>query len=125
MDPTPFIPGDRQLIEGFAPGYFLIRGVRVPGAAFVFPDRVLPWIAPGDPGALTPDDFRAIIEAPDRPDLLLLGTGPTAQLPAKALRAALREAGLIVEAMDSRAACRTHNILLAEDRSFVTALMPL
>lgn len=125
MDLTPLIPEDRQVVDGFAPGCFVIRGVRVTGAAFVFPDRVIPWTNPPDFDALSIDDFRPILDAPDPPDTLLLGTGPTMRLPAKALRSALRERGVTAEAMDSRAACRTHNILLAEERSFASALLPL
>jgi len=125
MDLTPLIPEDRQVVDGFAAGLFVIRGVPVRGAAFVFSDRVIPWDSPPVFEALTVDDFRPVLDAPDRPEFLLLGTGPVTRLPSKALRAALREAGLGVEAMDSRAACRTHNILLAEGRSFASALLPL
>jgi len=125
MDLTPLVPEDRQVVDGFAAGLFVIRGVRVPGAAFVFFDRVIPWVSPPAFDELTLDDFRPVLDAPDRPEFLLFGTGPVMRFPSKALRLALRGAGLAVEAMDSRAACRTHNVLLAEGRSFASALLPL
>jgi len=125
MDLTPLIPEDRHVVDGFAAGLFVIRGVRVSGAVFVFPDRVIAWDSPPAFEALTLDDFRPVFDAPDRPEFLLLGTGPLMRFPSKALRLALRGAGLTVEAMDSRAACRTHNVLLAEGRSFASALLPL
>ena len=46
------------------------------------------------------------------------------QLVPPALRPALREAGIVVDAMDTGAACRTYNVLLAEDRRVAAALLP-
>ena len=43
---------------------------------------------------------------------------------APALRAALKAHGIAVEAMDTGAACRTYNLLLAEDRRVAAALLP-
>jgi uncharacterized protein len=40
-----------------------------------------------------------------------------------ALRAALRGAGIAVEPMDTGAACRTFNVLLAEGRRVAAALI--
>jgi uncharacterized protein len=43
---------------------------------------------------------------------------------APALRAALKEAGIAVEPMDTGAACRTYTVLVAEDRRVAAALLP-
>ena len=43
---------------------------------------------------------------------------------APALRAALKARGIAIEAMDTGAACRTYNVLLAEDRRVAAALLP-
>jgi uncharacterized protein len=40
------------------------------------------------------------------------------------LRTALRTAGIALEAMDTGAACRTYNVLVAEDRRVAAALIP-
>lgn len=40
------------------------------------------------------------------------------------LRTALRNAGIVPEPMDTGAACRTYNVLLAEDRRIAAALLP-
>ena len=51
---------------------------------------------------------------------------PALQLQAPAsLRARLEEVGLGVEAMNSPAACRTYNVLLAEGRRVAVALLPV
>jgi uncharacterized protein len=39
------------------------------------------------------------------------------------LRAALRAAGVVVEPMDTGAACRTYNVLMADGRRVAAALI--
>jgi uncharacterized protein len=46
------------------------------------------------------------------------------QLVPPALRQALRAQGVVIDAMDTGAACRTYNVLLAEDRRVAAALLP-
>jgi uncharacterized protein len=41
------------------------------------------------------------------------------------LREALRPAGIVIEAMDTAAACRTYNVLLTEERRVAAALIAL
>ena len=41
------------------------------------------------------------------------------------LRLGLREAGVVLESMDTGAACRTYNVLMAEGRRVATALIPV
>jgi uncharacterized protein len=41
-----------------------------------------------------------------------------------ALRATLKESGIAAEPMDTGAACRTYNVLAAEDRRVAAALLP-
>ncbi|NOY62279.1 MAG: hypothetical protein GXP10_03830, partial [Gammaproteobacteria bacterium] len=53
---------------------------------------------------------------PLKPELVLLGTGPSCQIPATALTAPLIEAGIGVEFMDTGAACRTYNLLTFDGR---------
>jgi uncharacterized protein len=55
--------------------------------------------------------------------VLLLGTGRRLTFPSPALFAAVTGAGIGFEVMDTAAACRTFNILLAEDRGVVAALV--
>jgi uncharacterized protein len=42
-----------------------------------------------------------------------------------ALRQGLRAGGIVVDAMDTGAACRTYNVLLAEERRVAAALIAL
>ena len=87
----------------------------------VTPDAVATGWAPSGFAALAGDDFAALLQY--RPELVLLGTGATQRFPHPRLLQALTDARVGVEAMDTRAACRTFNILVAEDRRVVAALM--
>ena len=87
----------------------------------VTPDAVVPGWAPAGFGALTEEDFAALLA--HRPELVLLGTGRAQRFPHPRLLQALSGARIGVEAMDTRAACRTFNILVAEDRRVVAALV--
>ena len=56
-------------------------------------------------------------------ELLILGTGRGMAAVPKDLRAAIRAAGIVIEAMDTGAACRTFNVLLMESRAVAAALI--
>lgn len=55
--------------------------------------------------------------------LLVVGCGARFQAPPKGLRAELKALGVALEWMDTGAACRTFNVLLAEERGAVAALI--
>jgi len=57
------------------------------------------------------------------PELVLLGTGLRQIFPAAAFRAAFLHAAIGFECMDTGAACRTFNVLAAEQRRVVALLI--
>ncbi len=57
-------------------------------------------------------------------EVLLIGTGDRQQLLAQSVVAPLLRLGIGVEAMSTQAAARTYNILMAEGRQVVAALIP-
>ncbi len=57
------------------------------------------------------------------PELVLLGTGARQQFPAMEILSRLHRAQIGVEVMDTPAACRTFNILVAEGRHVAAALL--
>ena len=59
----------------------------------------------------------------DAPEVLLVGTGNRQQFLSAELLQPMLAAGVGVEVMDTRAAARTYNILVAEGRHVVAALM--
>jgi len=63
--------------------------------------------------------------SPNTPEVLLVGTGARLQFLPREIIAPLLAAGVGVEVMDTQAAARTYNILMAEGRRVAVALMPL
>jgi len=82
--------------------------------------QVLPW-APSQPGQLTEADFQALL--PLKPELVIFGSGPKLQFVSPALMQSLINQRIGVETMDTAAACRTFNVLVAEGRCAVAALL--
>jgi uncharacterized protein len=87
----------------------------------VTPDAVVTGWAPAGFAALAADDFASLLEY--APEVVLLGTGAGQSFPHPRLTSALAQARIGIEVMDTRAACRTFNILVAEDRRVVAALI--
>ncbi|MVW71086.1 MULTISPECIES: Mth938-like domain-containing protein [unclassified Bordetella] len=58
------------------------------------------------------------------PEVLLVGTGGRQRMLAQSVIGPLLAAGIGVEVMDTQAAARTYNILMAEGRRVVVALLP-
>jgi uncharacterized protein len=116
MDVTPLIGADRQVVQSYAPGRFRISGKTHETPVIVFPDRTQEW-----DGA----SFDGLAAQASDLDVILFGTG-TKNVPLSPDRKrALREQGLIIETMDTGAACRTYNVLMAEGRRVAAALLPL
>lgn len=123
MDVTPPLPRGRQVIRGYGGGGFLIAERRYAGSVLVFRERVLPWPVSGV-DALSVDDFADVRQASDGIDVLLIGCGSSATAGiAGHVRARLRSDGIVVEPMDTGAACRTWNVLLTEERRAAAALI--
>lgn len=123
LDITPVVPAGRQLIGGYGDGGFSIAGVRHEGAVFVFAERTEPWDAP-DAHAVSAVALSRILDDGQAGGLVLVGCGPAFVPPPKGLRAELKALGRVLEWMDTGAACRTFNVLLAEGRPVVAALLP-
>jgi uncharacterized protein len=120
MDVTPLIPQGRQIIEAYGEGGFRISGQRVEGSVIVFPDKVIAWAGDMNAGDLQP--VSAAGQA-GSVELLLIGTGARMTQIDRGLRQTLRADGVVVEAMDTGAACRTYNVLMAEGRRVAAALI--
>ncbi len=128
MELTHSDPGARQLIQSNVAHGFTIAGERHDGAVLVFPDRTLPWTlsSPGAAiGELAEADLAAVLGADPPVEILLIGCGEKASPVAPDLRARMRQAGVVIEATDTGAACRTFNVLVIENRRVGAALIPV
>src|SRR5262245_53661412 len=124
MDLTPLIPQGRQIVEGYGDGGFRISGKRLEGSVIVFPGEVMAWPAASFQ-AIDLANLEPVAQAgrEGRVDLLLIGCGERLLRVEKSIRDHLRSAGIVVEVMDTGAACRTYNVLMSEGRRVAAALI--
>jgi uncharacterized protein len=122
MELTALVPADRQVIERYSPSGFRVAGVIWRGPVLVFPDVTMSW-AVTETVALTSSSLEPVVKH-GGVQILLLGLGRRMQPVSHQLRAQMRQAGIVLEPMDTGAACRTYNMLMAEDRRVAAALIP-
>lgn len=122
MDITPVVSADRQLIHGYGDRGFTITGLRHEGSVMVFPGQTQAWTVQAM-AELTLESLAPVLAADPRPAVLLLGCGKGMSVVPREIKAALRDAGIVVEPMDTGAACRTYNVLLTEGRDVAAALI--
>ena len=116
--------GNRQIIQAYGGGGFRISDRTWTGSVVVFVDRTVAW-SPLRAEDINAEGLARAAAAEPALEILLLGCGPAlAALPAT-LRGRLGEAGPVIDAMDTGAACRTFNVLAAEDRRVAAALLAL
>ena len=88
---------------------------------------IVPWTGQVTPwevsnfDALTEAHFEAL--AAFQPELVIFGSGAKIRFPKPQLMKLLIGRRIGVETMDTAAACRTYNVLLAEGRSVLAALL--
>lgn len=92
-----------------------MASVLVPG------DAPLAAWTPESLSALTADHIAEIL--PYKPELVILGSGPSLRFAHPSVLRPLIEAGIGVETMDTPAACRTYNVLMSEGRKVLAALI--
>ena len=110
----------RNAVTGYGAGYVEINGKRYDTSVVVQPTSIeTDWMpdAEGDIG-LDGIAFLATLEV----EIILLGTGARQRFPAPVTLRPLIDAGIGFEIMDTNAACRTYNILVAENRRVAAAL---
>ena len=125
MDITPLIPQGTQVIQSYAEGRFRISNIAYDGAVIVMPSETLAWQPQGAFPDMAVNDFSDLTRRAGDLDVVLMGCGRTMPpaLP-MALKADLKALGIVIEFMDTGAACRTYNVLVAEGRRVAAALLP-
>ena len=114
-------PARVNVIRACAPGELRVGDSLHRASLVLTATAILPGWRPASPADLQADDFEAIVAL--RPEVLLLGTGAHQEFPAPAVLAPLHAARIGYEVMDTRAACRTFNVLVAEGRQAAAALI--
>jgi uncharacterized protein len=110
-----------HIVTALGPGWLEVDGRRHLRSLLLTPSEIDSHWGPNSGAAL--DEAHIARLADFAGHVLLLGTGVRQRFPAPPMMRSLIEAGLALDVMDTDAACRTYNILVAEGRAVVAALI--
>jgi len=110
-----------HLIRSYGEGALRINDAVYDGAVIVSASTILREPTIRDLNELVGLDPPRILALD--PEIVLLGTGKKQIFPAAAFGAQFLRAGIGFEVMDTGAACRTFNVLVAEQRRVVAVLL--
>ena len=124
MDVTPLVSKGRQLIESYGDGAFKISGVVYTAPVIVFPESCF------SPDYFEADEsnfrlLREVFQTSYSPSVLLFGTGKNTSLIPELEKEFVRQQNCVLDIMNTGAACRTFNVLCAEDRRVAAVLFPV
>lgn len=109
-------------IDAYGNGGFRFAGMSHRGSLLILPSGIYGWAVP-DTSSLTVASLDQVIAERENIGFLLLGMGVAMRRPDPEVRRAFEAAGVGLEPMDTGAACRTFNVLLAERRPVAAALI--
>jgi uncharacterized protein len=111
-----------NVIRSYGTGELKINDAVFRTPVIVSASAIVPGPALDSSDELTAADAAPILAL--EPELVLLGTGVRQTFPAPNFGAQFLRAGIGFEIMDTGAACRTFNVLVAEQRRAVALLWP-
>ena len=109
-------------IDAYGQGEFRFAGMSHRGSLLALPSGIRQWAADGASG-LAPQDLADVIAERSAIDIVVIGTGPVIEILPRPVRTLLDEHRLAYEFMDTGAAVRTYNVLLAEGRRVAGAFL--
>jgi uncharacterized protein len=116
-----FYPG-RAPIDAYGDGGFRFAGMSHRGSLLILPSGMHAW-PPVSIAGIEVDSFALAFAEQASIGLMLLGTGERQVFPSADIRRAFAQRAITLEAMDTGAAVRTYNVLLAEGRAVAAALI--
>ena len=117
----PYFPG-RALIDAYGNGGFRFAEMSHRGSLLILPSGIYSW-AVGAMSELSAASLSPVFAEHTEIELVLLGTGTAQIWPDPSVRQAFADNNLVLECMDTGAAVRTYNVLLAESRNVAAALI--
>jgi uncharacterized protein len=118
---TQDTPQGKYQIQNYKPGSITVNDTVYTQSLIVTMSTLITSWPPRCVAELTQDHLLILLE--QYPTIILLGTGQSGEFLPAALLAPLFNQQIGVEVMDTAAACRTFNVLAAEGRSVVAALL--
>ncbi len=112
---------DAQIVSGYGPGWVSVNGERITHSVLIgSAGQRLDWGCHAY-DELGPAHFERLASL--GAEVIIFGSGSRIRFPRPQWLAPLMRQRIGVETMDSAAACRTYNILAAEGRSVLLALL--
>lgn len=109
-------------ISNYGNGGFRFADMSHQGSLLLLPSGIYAWDAT-DFSSLDVEHFNTVFLQAGAIEFLLLGCGPNLQIPSQEIRDAFEAQDVGLEFMDTGAAVRTYNVLLAEKRAVAAALI--
>ena len=122
MDLREIRSQDRPPVEAYGNGGFRVQGAFRAGSILLLPRALVPW-SPLRVEDISAESLEALRAVAGEFDFVLMGTGRAMRPLPSPLREILAGSRIAVEAMDTGAACRTYNVLIAEGRRIAAALI--
>lgn len=113
--------GSGNYIQSVTRDSILIGGTSYNGSIIVSADSMVTGWMPRPIAELQLEDFQAALDL--EPEVILFGTGSSHRFAGNRLVTTIMSRGVGFEVMATAAACRTYNVLMAEDRRVVAALL--
>jgi len=111
----------KYTIKAYEAGFVTINNDQYSESLIVTPEAlVTPW-EPSKLEELNQTHIETLIGM--KPEIILLGTGKTLCFPHPSLMSIAMRQGIGFEVMDTGSACRTFNVLAAEDRNVMAAIL--
>ncbi len=110
----------QYIFTGYGDGYVLINQTRYEKSLIALPDHLIEDWPILSVSQLEVQHFEGLL--PYAPEIVILGTGAKHQFPDRSLLSQLVKLGIGIEVMDTKACCRTYNILAEEGRRVAAAI---
>ncbi|MGF1474151.1 MAG: Mth938-like domain-containing protein [Geminicoccaceae bacterium] len=120
---NPISLENRQVIESYGPGRFVVSGQPFQGSILVTPRRTELLSAQSIADVDVSPMVASLEES--RPEVLIIGTGERFERVDAAILDRIRATGTALDQMATPAACRTYNVLLNEDRVAAALMIAL
>lgn len=117
------VPEDELRFQSYDDTGFKINNVKYEGSVLIVENKIMTW-APKTFSEITPESLSIFKVVHPIPEIFILGCGRHVKLVSPELRMFIRSTGMKLEAVDSRNAASTYNILNEEGRPVAAAVLP-
>lgn len=118
---------DQNLISSYGVGILAVNGQDFHRNILITKTRVIEDWFSGDIKDLSLAHFAPLFDGveAETPEIVVFGSGNTHIFPGFSLIADLKQRGIALEVMNTRAACRTYSVLVNEYRPVAAALLQI